>query len=180
MNAQVHTAASGEKSNHSFLITQLVLEYSPNTKVTHRLSTSKHISLHSSKWKKEQPFIPNHTSCVRMLSKNKSNFNYLLSTSECTSSHSSKWRKERPFILNPTFCVSMLSKYKSNFNYLLSTSECTSSQSSKWRKEQPFILSKTINMTVTHHLITNAQVNTTASGEKRNRSFLITHLVLEC
>ena len=28
MNAQVHTAASGEKSNHSFLITHLVLEFS--------------------------------------------------------------------------------------------------------------------------------------------------------
>ena len=27
MNAQVHTATSGEKSNHSFLITHLVLEY---------------------------------------------------------------------------------------------------------------------------------------------------------
>ena len=38
-------------------------------KVTYRLNKSSH----SSKWKKEQPFILNRTSCVRMLTKCESN-----------------------------------------------------------------------------------------------------------
>ena len=73
MNALVHTAASGEKSNHSFLIADLVLECYPKRKVTYQLSTSECISSHSSKWRKEQPYILNRRSCVRMLSKEESN-----------------------------------------------------------------------------------------------------------
>ena len=72
MNALVHTAASGEKSNHTFLIADLVLECYPKRKVTYSLSTSECMSSHS-KWKKEQPFILNRRSCVRMLSKEESN-----------------------------------------------------------------------------------------------------------
>ena len=40
-----------------------------NMKVTYRLSTS----THSSKWRREQTFILNHTSCFRMLCKYESN-----------------------------------------------------------------------------------------------------------
>jgi len=40
---------------------------------------------------KEQPYMLNHTYCVRMLPKYE--VTYTLSTSECMSSHSSKWRK---------------------------------------------------------------------------------------
>ena len=73
MNALVHTAASGEKSNHIFLIEALELECYTKRKVTYRLSTSECISLHSSKWRKEQPYILNCRLCVRMLSKEESN-----------------------------------------------------------------------------------------------------------
>ena len=59
--------------------------------VTYTLSTSEWMSSHSSKWRKYQPYILNHTYCVRMLSKYE--VTYILSTSECMSSHSSKWRK---------------------------------------------------------------------------------------
>ena len=38
MNARVPTAASGEKSNHLFLITHPVLECLPNMKVAYLLS----------------------------------------------------------------------------------------------------------------------------------------------
>ena len=114
MNARVYTAASGEKSNHSFLIADLVLECYPKRKVTYRLSTSECKSLHSSEWRKEQPFILNHTSCVRMVSKYNMKVTYSLSASECMSSHSSKWRKEQPYILNRRSCARMLSKEESN------------------------------------------------------------------
>ena len=37
MNAQVHTAASGEKNNHSFLITHLVFDkYESNLQAEHK------------------------------------------------------------------------------------------------------------------------------------------------
>ena len=73
MNAGVHTAASGEKGNHTFLIADLVLECYPKSKVTYILSTSECMSSHSNKWRKEQPYILNRRSCVRMLSKEESN-----------------------------------------------------------------------------------------------------------
>ena len=62
-----------KKSNHSFLITQIVLECEPNIKVTYFLSTSECMSSRSSKWRKEQSFILNHASCVRMWTKYESN-----------------------------------------------------------------------------------------------------------
>ena len=141
MNALVYTAASGEKSNHTFLIADCALECYPKRKVTYLLSTSECISSHSSKWRKEQPFIFNHTSCVRMVSKYNMKVTYRLSTSECMSSHSSKWRKEQPFILNHTSCVGECYQ-KRKVTYRLSTSECMSSHSGKWRKEQPCILNR--------------------------------------
>ena len=69
MNAEVDMEAREEKSNDSFLITLLVLEC---MKETYQLSTSECTSLHSSKWRKE-PFILNHTSCIRMLTIYESN-----------------------------------------------------------------------------------------------------------
>ena len=66
-NASVHTATSGEKTIHSFLITHLVLECWPTMTVTYMLSTSECTGSHSSKWRKKQPFILNHTSFVRNL-----------------------------------------------------------------------------------------------------------------
>ena len=41
----------------------------PNMKVTYKLSTSECMSSHSNKWREEQPFILNHTSFIRMLTK---------------------------------------------------------------------------------------------------------------
>ena len=38
-------------------------------KGTYRLSTDAQVHMHRSKWRKEQPFILNHTSRVRMLTK---------------------------------------------------------------------------------------------------------------
>ena len=73
VNAWVHTTASGEESNCSILITHLVLECEPNRKITYFLSTSECMSSYSSKWRKEQSIIFNHTSCVRMLTKYQSN-----------------------------------------------------------------------------------------------------------
>ena len=83
-------------------------------KVTYSLSTSECMSSHSSKWRKYQPYILNHTSCVRMLSKYE--ITYILSTGECMSSHSSKWRQEQSFTLNQTSRVRMLTKYESNLH----------------------------------------------------------------
>ena len=73
MNAQVHTAASGEKRKDSFFIPYLVFECEPNMKVTYQLSTSECTSSQSRKWRKEQSFILNHKCCVRMLTKHESN-----------------------------------------------------------------------------------------------------------
>ena len=75
MQKLIHTAASGEKSNHSYLIThssciRMLTKYE---RVTYNLSTSECMSSHSSKWREEQPLILNHTSCVRMLTKYESN-----------------------------------------------------------------------------------------------------------
>ena len=116
--------------------------------------------------RKEQPFILNHTSCVRMiketyllcmdsyfmtgyrmmqLKRKNSKFSAdktSLFICECTSSHSSKWRKEQPFLLNHTSTVRMLTKYESNLH--------------------------------TDHKWMHAQVHTAASGEKSNQSFLTT------
>ena len=73
MNSLVHTAASGEENNDSFLITHLVVECYPNMKVTYSLSTSECMSSHSSKLKKEKSFNLDCRSCVRMLTKYESN-----------------------------------------------------------------------------------------------------------
>ena len=53
MNAQVHTAASGEKSNHSFLITHLVRMLTKYERNLHAEHISESTSSHSSKWRKE-------------------------------------------------------------------------------------------------------------------------------
>ena len=67
---------------------------------------------HSSKYRKVQPFILNHTFCVRMLTKYEGNL---------PTEH--KWmhkvtqqevEKKQPFVLNHTSCVRMLIKYESN------------------------------------------------------------------
>ena len=73
MNAQVHTAASGEKTIHSFLNTHLALGYLQNMKVAYLLRTMQMARSHNSKWRKVQPLIFNATSCVRMLTKYESN-----------------------------------------------------------------------------------------------------------
>ena len=57
-------------SKHTFLITHLVLKHQPNMKVTYPLLiTSECMSSNSSKWRKEQPYILNNTSCVRISTK---------------------------------------------------------------------------------------------------------------
>jgi len=43
-----------------------VFECQPNIKVTDELSTSEFTSSQSGKWRKEQPFILNHKSCLNV------------------------------------------------------------------------------------------------------------------
>ena len=107
-----HSFIHLDKSSHSFLITHLVFNYQPNIKLTHILSTSECISSHSSKWRKEQPFILIADLVLECYTKRK--VAYSLNTSDCMSSHSSKWREEQSYILNRRSCVRMLTKYKSN------------------------------------------------------------------
>ena len=109
MNAQFHTAESEEKSNHSFLITHLVLECLPNMKVTYLLNTSECTSSHSSKWRKEQSFILSHTSSVRMLYKYESN---LPPEHKIMHKFTQQQVEKRTFLI--TQLVRMLTKYESN------------------------------------------------------------------
>jgi len=142
-------------------------------KVTHRLSTSESIRSHSSKWRKEQLFILNHTSNDRILTKE----THRLSRSESTSSQSSKWRKEQPFIFT---CIHIVSKCEPlmKATYWLSTIECTSSHRSSWRKEQPLILNHTSNpriLTKKSYCLSTSEYTSSqaASGEKINHSFFV-------
>ena len=133
MNAQVHTAASGRITIHFYSYKSCVKMLTRNESNL----PAEHRRIHkstSSKSRKGQPFILNHTSYAQILTI----VTHLLSTSECTSSHSSKWRKEQPFIPNHTSCVRMLTKYESN----LPTEHKWMhkfTQQTKWRKEQLFI-----------------------------------------
>ena len=84
-------------------------------KVTYRLSTSECMSSHSTKWREEQAFIYNHTSCVRMLTKYENNVLAAWTKGNAeVNSHSRKWREEQAFIINHTSCIRTLTKYESN------------------------------------------------------------------
>ena len=147
-------------------------------KVTYHLSTSECTSSHSSKWRKEQPFILNHTPHVRTNMK----VTYLLSQVNAQVHTAPSGEKS-----NHSFLITHLvfnCKPNMKVTYNLNTNECTSRHSSKWRKEQLFIVNHTShvrpNMKVTYLLSqVNAQVHTAASEEKSNHSLLITHLMLD-
>ena len=61
----VHIAASGEKSNHCFLITSFCVRML--VKLTRWAQVNAQVNSHSSKWWKEQSFIVTYTPCVSQI-----------------------------------------------------------------------------------------------------------------
>ena len=103
------------------------------------MSTIECMRSYSTKWREEQSFIPNHTSCVKMLSKYESSLPPAWEQINAKVNSHSKWREEQSFILINTHLV-LECDQNMKVTYHLSTSECTSSHSSKWREELSFIL----------------------------------------
>ena len=126
---------------------------------------------------KEQPFILNNLSCVRMLK-----VTYPLSTSECISTHRSKQWKEKSIILNHTSCVRILTKYWSNLQ-----------AEHKWMQEYTCRAAsgeRAVNRTACVKMLTKYESNLPTEYkwmrefkkqqvDKSNHTFLITHLVLK-
>ena len=140
-------------------------------KVTYLLSTSECTSLHNSKWRKEQPFILNHTSCVRMLSKYENKlpaedkWMHQLTQQQVEKKHS--------FLI-----THLVFKCQPNMKvtYQLNTIDWTNSHSRKWRKEQPFICNHTScvtpNMNVTYHLRTNECTSSHSMQEMEKKAII--------
>ena len=127
------TAASGEKSNHSLLITHLVFECQPNMKVTYGLSTSEWTIFSQQQVEKRETNYFNHTSCVWKLTKYEINLQAVRKQMHKFTCTAASGEKSKHSFLITHLVLECLPNMK--VTYLLRRSECTSSHSSKWRKE---------------------------------------------